>query len=191
MDGSDRPTQDFSDADQLRNFARLAKVAALLCFLLPWVTVSCAGQKLGSVSGLTLASGRIAMRNPVTGTLEAHYGAPHVLIVIAGAAIAIALLVSFLWSRRMAATTGVAACLIALALIAWDVLLRLPQQFREAVRAQREHSGGFSMPFGGSLRHIVKVEPSIGLWLVLGLLAVGALLNWMVRRQVPAEPDEP
>ena len=191
MDRTDPPSQDFSDADQLRNFGRLAKIAALLCFLLPWVAVSCAGQKLGSLSGLTLASGRIAMRNPMTGTVEAHYGAPHLLIVIAGVAIAIALLVSFLWSRRMAATTGLVACLLALAFIAWDVLLRLPQQFKDAVRAQREHSGGFSMPFGGSLRHIVKVEPSIGLWLVLGLLAVGAVLDWMVRRQVPAEPDEP
>ena len=55
----------------LFNLARGAKGAALLLFLLPWVTVSCAGQDLVSMSGMDLATGTVTVRNPITGATEA------------------------------------------------------------------------------------------------------------------------
>ncbi|MDP8995215.1 MAG: zinc ribbon domain-containing protein, partial [Pseudomonadota bacterium] len=47
--------------------ARGAKGLALLCFVLPWMTVSCAGQKLVSMSGFNLATGNVVGPNPATG----------------------------------------------------------------------------------------------------------------------------
>src|SRR5687767_2913204 len=43
------------------------KLAALLLFVLPWVTVSCAEHTLVSLSGMDLATGSVTVTNPLTG----------------------------------------------------------------------------------------------------------------------------
>ena len=48
----------------MTNLARGAKIVALLLFILPWVTISCAEQTLVSMSGVDLASGSVTMNNP-------------------------------------------------------------------------------------------------------------------------------
>lgn len=48
----------------MTNLARGAKIIALLLFILPWVTISCAEQTLVSMSGVDLASGSVTMNNP-------------------------------------------------------------------------------------------------------------------------------
>jgi hypothetical protein len=45
----------------MSNLGRIAKVVALLLFVLPWVTVSCADQTLVSMTGVNLATGHISM----------------------------------------------------------------------------------------------------------------------------------
>ena len=52
----------------MTNLGRIAKVIALLLFVLPWVTVSCADQTLVSMTGVDLATGHITMAaNPMGG----------------------------------------------------------------------------------------------------------------------------
>src|SRR6185295_17295914 len=71
----------------MTNLGRIAKVVALLLFLLPWVTVSCADQTLVSMTGLDLATGHVNMTaNPMGGpsmTAPAEHGGD--LFVILGA----------------------------------------------------------------------------------------------------------
>ena len=55
------------------NVARVAKVLAILMFLLPWLVVSCSGSPLAEASGLDLAIGKMqpAADSPRAGLAEA------------------------------------------------------------------------------------------------------------------------
>ena len=57
--GTPGATTAGTPTNMLFNIARGAKGIALLCFLLPFVTVSCAGQPLARITGLQLATGSI------------------------------------------------------------------------------------------------------------------------------------
>src|SRR6478672_6066101 len=76
-----------SDTAALARFGRIARSVALLAFLLPWVTVSCAGQTIASVSGVRLATGAVTIRNPMSGAIETHAGSANWAVLVAAAAI--------------------------------------------------------------------------------------------------------
>ena len=67
---------------------RGSKLLALLFFLLPWVTVSCADQTLVSMSGLDLATGSVTTHNPLTGetTDSARRRRSRLPVLVGGAA---------------------------------------------------------------------------------------------------------
>src|SRR6185436_11377968 len=94
------------------NLGRIAKVVALLLFVLPWVTVSCADQTLVSMTGVDLATGHINMAsNPLGGgvAMPAEHGGD--LLVIIGAVLILAgLVLSFVLkgSRGAMAAAGCA-----------------------------------------------------------------------------------
>src|SRR3954466_11377488 len=74
------------------NLGRIAKVVALLLFVLHWVTVSCADQTLVSMTGVDLATGHVTMAaNPRGGPSAAvppQHGGD--LLVILGALLILA-----------------------------------------------------------------------------------------------------
>lgn len=53
-----------------RTIAPAAFGIALLCFLLPWVTVSCQGEKVESLSGLRLVTGTTVRQESAFGTVN-------------------------------------------------------------------------------------------------------------------------
>ncbi|HEX4199318.1 MAG TPA: hypothetical protein VHZ26_17925 [Caulobacteraceae bacterium] len=84
------------------NLARLAKLIALLGFVFPWVLVSCAGQPVGRLTGIDLATGN-------------QLGRPDLWVVLSLAAVVLGLVVSFLLTGRRAIVAMAAAAIVALA----------------------------------------------------------------------------
>jgi hypothetical protein len=77
-------------------FARIAKLVALLGFVLPWVLVSCSGQTVLTASGLDLAVGSLTFHNPVNGVVQHQQVSADIWLIIAIVFIGLGLLVSFL-----------------------------------------------------------------------------------------------
>ncbi len=82
--------------------ARIAKVLALVGFVLPWLTVSCTGQPLATASGLDLVVGHLTYQDPSTGKITHESGAPDWALVAALAVIGTGLVLSFVARGRAA-----------------------------------------------------------------------------------------
>src|SRR4051794_14711975 len=82
----------------MSNLARIAKVIALLLFVLPWVTISCAEQPLITMSGIDLATGHVVMHNPMTGAAESPPGGNggDIWVIVAAVLIVAGLAATFL-----------------------------------------------------------------------------------------------
>ena len=197
------PAEGHDDRGKLLNLARGAKAAALLCFLLPWVTVSCSGRPVLSVSGADLARGHVGeienvplpswLGDPLE-TVRRH-AEPDWLVVIAAILIVAGLAATFLLPRARAALMGAGAAAAAAVLIAYDVFVRLPAlaaAVKQRVSAEMSGGGG-----GGLERFLLKEVatmadvsglPGIGLWLTLAALVAAAVLFKIVhgrRRSAP------
>lgn len=163
--------------------ARFGKMIALLGFLLPWVTVSCAGQTLVSVDGLSLATGNVRMRNPMTGALDGGTGGPELLVLLAALAILLGLGLSFLKSRRQASVAAIACAGGAILLAVVELYVRIPAEFRASM------ARGSGRPPGGwdrSIEQVVSIGPGAGFWVtVLALAAAIALHVHILRRPPP------
>ena len=166
----------------LINLARGLKLVALLFFLLPWVTVSCADQTLISMSGVDLATGSITAHNPITG--EAGHppgsGDPDWPVLIGALLIAGAFLLGFLLPRAQAAIVSIAALAGAAALIGYSVLIRLPARIHADSSSQIVQ--GMNR---GEFEHLIRVGTAPGFWLTLAALAAAIIASWMARSQAP------
>jgi hypothetical protein len=132
------------------NVARVAKLVALLGFVLPWVLVSCSGEPIGRLSGIDLATG---------GAGQSPHGQPNLWVVISLAAVIAGLVVSFLLRGRAAIFAVAAAALIALVTSAIGV-----------------SSLGSSAPAGAQRAAVGQIDLQYGYFItVAGLLvAIGA-----------------
>jgi hypothetical protein len=82
-------------------------VASILCFLLPFITVSCGGQKIGSFSGLQLATGTTVDQPQMFGPAQKENVDAEPMATIAGLCALVGLGVSFLTKMQLApAITG-------------------------------------------------------------------------------------
>ena len=170
---------------RLGTFARVAKIVALLGFFLPWVTVSCAGEHLASISGATLATGTLTVRNPITGMSETHNGSPDLLVWLAVLLLGVALFAGFKWTKRRAATAGLRATVAAALLLAFDVFIRIPAQLRDGTR--RGRSSGFEASMNESMGQLIRIETASGFWLVLLTLVAAAFMHWTVRKRLTGD----
>jgi len=166
----------------LVNAARGLKLLALLFFLLPWVTVSCADQTLISMTGLDLATGSVTAHNPLTGeTRTPPDGAkPDLPVLTAALLIVAALVTGFVLSRSQAALVSITAPAAAAALIAYTVLVRIPA--RAHAGAAAEASLGVDRM---QISDIIRVETAPGFWLTLAALIAAIALHWMAPRDPP------
>lgn len=199
------PATPATAASNLMNFARGAKGIALLCFLLPWVTVSCAGQRLASISGAQLATGSIRPPSVPAGgfgggapTAPAQDYGPDILVLIAAVLIVAALVVTFVMPRRRATLVAMGACAVAAALIVFDVFVRIKGAVEDQIQeGSRSGTTGPSGPAGEFERQMqqqaeqmaqaISVDPAIGFWLTVIALTAAIVLNNMVRSRL-AEP---
>lgn len=185
-------------ASNLMNFARGAKGIALLGFLLPWVTVSCAGQPLLRATGLDMATGNVkpverpGMRGGGNGLGDMMPSGSQVdvFVIIAAVLIVAGLVLSFVLARRRGAIAGMVASAAAALLIIYEVLIRLKgavaAAFRESAAANR---GGANSPLSQrdmeQIAHMVSVDPGTGFWITLVALIAAAVLFAMAARRPP------
>ena len=180
------------------NLGRIAKVVALLLFVLPWVTVSCADQTLVSMTGVDLATGHINMAsNPMGGgaALPAEHGGD--LLVIIGAVLILAgLVLSFVLKGSKGAMAAAACAALAAISLAYTVLVRIPG----AARADATTSAGGSGAGGPSpeqIAEMIKVNIQIGFYLCLAALIAAVLFDFMAMKgttpaaAAAAPPAEP
>src|SRR5262245_12505351 len=164
------------------NAARGLKLLALLFFLLPWVTVSCADQTLVSMSGYELATGSVTAHNPLTGETRKppDAGKPDLAVLVAAVLIAAALVLGFFLGRSRAALVAIAGPAAAVALIAYTVLIRIPARVHAG--AEAEASLGVDRM---QISEIVRVETAAGFWLTVAALLGAVVLGWLARRGQP------
>ena len=178
----------------MSNLARIAKVVALLLFLLPWVTVSCAEQTLISMSGIDLATGSVTMTNPVTGVSESPPGAGKgdLLVIVGAVLILLSLAATFVLKGRIAALAAIAGAGLAAAALAYAVLVRIPDSARAGAATSGGGAPGMSQ---AQLAEMIRVNIEIGFWLTLAALAAAIILNFLALKQAdgpaaaPAPPD--
>jgi hypothetical protein len=182
-----------SRAGGLFNLARGLKGVALLLFMIPWVTVSCGGTELVSMSGYDLATGSISVRNPMTGQVETPPASPggtgggrgsDIWVLTAAGLIAAGLVLTFVLPRAFAALLAALGSIGAAGLIGYTVLARLPAELREQPMSPPGGGGGSAADMGMNAQQMaamIKVEPQLGFWLVMAALIGAAVLNMMAR----------
>ena len=154
------------------NIARLAKLAALFGFILPWVLVSCSGQPIAHLTGLDLATGGVTVRNPGTGVLQHQQGHPNLwiaatlLLVIAG------LVASFVMKGRQAILAVLAASIIALVASVVGVS-DVTRSFQDQAQQQQVRGGQpVDQSLNQSMAGLFRVDLEYGYFLTAaGLLA--------------------
>jgi hypothetical protein len=186
----------------LLNLARGAKGIALLFFLLPWVTISCAGHQLGSATGLQLATGSappIALDGMPGGAPAAGAAArtlPLDYFALAAAVLIVAgLALTFVKPRRRAALFGMIAAGAAAAALLFDVVVRLKGVAEARIRAGAAGpanagptglGGEFDRAMHRQIEQIanaISIDPALGFWLtVIALLGALVLLGMVYNR---------
>jgi hypothetical protein len=157
--------------------ARIAKVLALVGFLLPWLTVSCTGQPLATASGLDLVVGHLTYQDPSTGKVTHQSGAPDWALVAALAVIGTGLVLSFVARGR----AGLRA-LLATSVIAF-VLCFVGEQ-----TAQQPPNDTNGQPLPTQTAQLFRFDQRYGFYLTLaalGAAAAASLLGLGVARRAP------
>lgn len=182
------------------NLARIAKIVALLLFVLPWVTVSCADQTLVTMTGIDLATGKVMMTNPMTGVAERPPGGgePDMLVIVGALLILLALVASFVLKRRTAALAAIGGSALAALALGYTVLVRIPGEARTGALS---NGGGSSQGMSDAqIAEMIRVNVEIGFWLVLAALAAAVVLNFLAMKAAdapaaaaapPAPPADP
>lgn len=189
-----------NSTDTMFNLARAAKGVALLCFVLPFVTVSCAGTTIGQITGVQLATGsvgQIGQNMPGAPTGGAAAAAPEssldifalgaALLIIAG------LVVTFVLARRRASLIAMACAALAAVLIAFDVLVRIRGAVTDRVRESSAGSAGTTemdrqiQQQAEQMVQQISVSPAIGFWLCI-LALIGAIVLFNMVRTKRAGP---
>jgi hypothetical protein len=158
--------------------ARIAKVCALFGFFLPWVLVSCSTQPVASISGLSLAMGDMAAKNPVTGTIEHQHTSPNLFLLLSLLAIAGALALSFRGKdpaggspaqdvKQTARTLCIGAA-VAAVLSVIGLMTVYSERDQAIAKAQAQNQ------FGGGMAGVIQIHTRYGFWVTLLSLAVAA-----------------
>jgi hypothetical protein len=178
----------------MTNLGRIAKVVALLLFVLPWVTVSCADQTLVSMSGVDLATGHISMAaNPMggpSGSVPAEHSGD--LFVILGAVLILAgIAVTFVLKGSKGAMAAGACAAVAAASLAYTVLVRIPGAARHDATAGAGGGGGAGGPSPEQIAEMIKVNIQIGFYLCLAALIAAVVFDFMSMKAAPAAAAAP
>ncbi len=151
---------------------RIPKAVALLAFLLPWMTVSCSGQKLVEASGFGLAFGRVKALGQAAEVSD--NASLNFWLIVALLAIAGGLVLLFLKGREAAKfVLGTSVAAIALILIGtW-------RYSKDALVTEAAKNGQDSSMDRAALA-MIEVNWEIGYWLALLSLIAAAAMAWLV-----------
>ena len=160
---------------------RIPKGVALLAFLLPWMTVSCSGQKLVEATGFGLTFGRVTAMGRAA---EASDGAAlNLWLILALLAIAVGLVLLFLRGREAAKLvlgTAVAAIIL--------IIVGTWRYSKDAIVAEAAKNGQNSGADQAALA-MIQVHWEIGYWLALLSLVAVAAMAWLVMSGKDADAE--
>ena len=152
----------------IMNIVRIAKVVALLAFVLPWAAISCNGTDLATASGIELIQGTMsenpqaseqmaaAMGMPAemststdSSTTEGSTGAPdmEMNIFALGAAIVTVLGLALTFMGRIAPIATLVTSLVAAGLV-YGAVWQFKQEIMKSDMAQEQGGGAPESPFG-------------------------------------------
>jgi hypothetical protein len=179
------------------NIIRIAKIVALLAFVLPWVAVSCQGVDIATASGVELIQGKMTANPEASREFGAQLGGGlqdvtvengptsqpelgmNFFALAAAVVIVVGLALTFIGPAKTAARNVIVTSLLAAGLSFGAVW-----QFREAVKAestQDQRAGASDNPFaGGEMAGMGEdilnsmLQERFGYWIVLGALVVAA-----------------
>ena len=160
---------------------RIPKGAALLAFLLPWMTVSCSGQPLVKASGFGLAFGRVSAMGQAA---SAGDGASmNIWLILALLAIAGGLFLLFTKGREAAKLVlGTSAAALVLILVGtW-------RYSKDAIMAEAAKNGSDGSMDQAALA-MIQVNWHFGYWLALLSLIAAAAMAWLVMSGKDADAE--
>ena len=164
-------------------FVKIPKIIALLAFLLPWMTVSCSGQKIAEASGAELVVGKIRpLMAEANQALTQQQSQVNYYLVAAILLILIGLALSFL-ARRYAA--AVIATSIAALVAIWAGTHQYSSKIAEA--GAKASPNGSGNPLGDHsmdqmsqmAASMIQVNWQIGYWITMLSLVAAAVLSFM------------
>lgn len=153
----------------IMNIVRIAKVVALLAFVLPWAAISCSGTDLATASGIELIQGTMSENPQASEQFAASMGMPpgmsmpddgrsagsstgapklEMNIFALGAAVAIVIGLGLTFLGRIAPVAALVTSLVAAGLV-YGAFLQFKQEVLASDMAQSQGGGGMSdSPFG-------------------------------------------
>lgn len=188
------------------NLARIAKIVALLLFLMPWVVVSCSpeamrngnapppmmpgagpsgGQELARATGLQIASGTVQWRmpqQPQQAPASAQepakpWSAPDMPALAGALLILLSLAASFLIKGRTGALAAAVGSLLAACALYYSVMIAGRAAVQAYFSAAGQGSSGGGGPSAADIARMIAYEVQTGFWLVLVALAAAVVLN--------------
>ena len=153
--------------------AAAARTVAGLSYLLPWLTVSVGARLVVAATGLNLATGEIAVRVPILGSVESRDGPLALPLILAEIAIAAGIGASLVAGRRRGALAGLILSGLALCLIGTFVGYGLYTH----APLPPEQMDWIERIANSIVRQVVHVRAGIGFWLVASALIVAMLLD--------------
>lgn len=183
------------------NIVRIAKVVALLAFVLPWAAISCSGTDLATASGIELIQGTMSENPQASEQMAAAMGMPagmatstesstsmpkmEMNIFALGAAIVTVLGLALTFLGRIAPIATLATSLVAAGLV-YGAVWQFKQEIMKSDMAQEQGGGAPESPFGPGAGDMAAmnqmganmvnelVQERIGFWLAIGGLLVAA-----------------
>ncbi len=160
---------------------RIPKGIALLAFILPWMTVSCSGQKIAEASGFGLAFGRISAMEQTASSGDG--AAMNMWLILALLAIVSGLVLLFIKGREAAKLVlGTSAAALVL------ILVGTRQYSKDAILAQAAKNGSENGMDQAALA-LLQVNWHFGYWLTLLSLIAAAVMAWLVMSGKEAEAE--
>ncbi len=174
---------------------RVAKGAALLGFVLPWVTVSCSGTEILSATGVQLMSGDPQPAGPLAGQeMNTEDTEPAVLVIAACALLALGLIASLFTKGRVAAAALILGGLSGAGLAYYSVenmQAELTRQISENQSAGGLLSARDARQMSEAVAGAIRVEKEEGYWLTLGAALLAAALGLIASTRPREAPDPP
>jgi hypothetical protein len=194
------------------NLARVAQIAALLLFFLPWATVSCSPRllahagvpdaatlanapdvTLARATGFQLATGTVPLSDQARTDSHARpnpFAKPDPPVAGGALVILLSLAASFLLRGRRAGFALAAGSAVAAGALCYAIFIQLPEIARTAFAASGAGASGVLQADAAELVRMIRVEPEIGFWLTVAALAAAIVLVLLdMRNPAPAAVD--
>jgi len=168
--------------------ARVGKLVALLGFLLPWVTVSCSGNVILEATGLQLMTGDPQPAGMLEGADRSQMDDPEpaIGVILACAAAALGLGLSFVLKGKQAAGAILAGAVLTIGLSYYSLESLRTELTREASEQEDD--------MARAVASAIRIEKQEGFWVTVGGAGVGGVLALIVLVGVggvaPRKPDE-